>query len=170
VTNCISRDRLVDLLAALDRPAAQTLEHLASCPECKAEVTALDRVRDLIEAEEPLPSGFVDQVMHRIGMSSAPDTVNATDVRSSTHGSGQQPNLRSRVRPALSAALVALLSGLAACVVIAAGATAGSGAGLTPLSLFLALVVGAGVTAHDLAKSRQPVPASATEAPGWRHT
>jgi anti-sigma factor RsiW len=135
MTDCISRDRLVDLLAAMDEPAAGILDHLVSCTECRAEVASLDRVREMIGTDDPLPAGFVDHIMHRIEASSAP------------------ASLRRPVRPAISTALVASLSGVAACVVLlAAGTSAGPGVGLTPLSLFMGLAAGAGLTAYDLAR------------------
>jgi anti-sigma factor RsiW len=144
MTDCIFRDRLVDLLSALDAPAAGILDHLVSCTECRAEVASLDRVREMIGTGDPLPAGFVDHIMHRIEASSAP--------------AGAPDSLRPPVRPAISTALVALLSGVAASVVLlAAGTAAGPGVGLTPLSLLMGLAAGAGLTAYDLARPRDQV-------------
>jgi hypothetical protein len=169
MTDCISRDRLVDLLPALGQPAAKTLDHLASCTACRAEIASLDRVRELIGAEEPLPAGFVDHVMHRLEESSTPDlAVNAADLPVSTHEKTPRLSLRGPVRPAFSTVLVALLSGVAACVVLVASVTPpGPGVGLTPLSLFMGVVAGAGLTAYDLARSRDE-PRTATEIPQQR--
>jgi hypothetical protein len=163
MTDCISRDRLVDLLPALDQPATQTLDHLAFCTTCRAEIASLDLVRELIGSEEPLPAGFVDKVMHRIEASSTPDSgVNAAYVPVSTHAETPWLFQRVPVLPAFSAVLVALLSGVAACVVLVASVTlAGPGSGLTPLSLFMGMMAGAGFTAYDLARSRnEPRPSN----------
>ncbi len=150
MTYCISRDRLVDLLSALDQPAGQTLDHLVSCTECRAEIASLERVREMLGAEDPLPAGFVDHVMHEID--SAVDTAT---ILSPSDEARPQPAPRRRVRPDFRTALVAVLSGVTACVVlVGAWTSAGSSISVTPLSLFVALLGGAALPVCDLARSR----------------
>lgn len=158
MTDCISRDRLVDLLSVIDEPAVPVLDHLASCTECRVEVASIERVRELIGAEQPLPAGFVDHIMHRIEATVPDSTMSAADSRSPTKEVLERHSPKSRVPFGLNTALVALLAGVAACVVLMAMTSAAPAAEVTPLSLVMTLLAGTGLTAYQLTRPQhQPL-------------
>lgn len=155
MTDCISRDRLVDLVRAIDQPALPALDHLVSCEECRGDVVSIEQMREMMGAEEPLPAGFVDGVMHRIEASAgSASPSNAADPPPRTREGPARRGPRSRARSSLGAALVALLAGVAACVVLAAMTAGAPGVAFTPLSMFTGLLTGAGITAYQLTRPR----------------
>jgi hypothetical protein len=168
MTECVSRERLVELLSSLDHPALPTLDHLTSCATCRGEITSLQQLRGLLRPDERLPAGFVDRVMVHIEQEAANERVPAVAVPTNySTGPDQVPILpRKRGggwRSVVGTALVALMSGAAASVVLSAGPPVSVGyPAVTPaatdfsvsFSLLVGLLAAAGFARWERGRSR----------------
>lgn len=161
MTDCISQDRIVDLVVAVQRPVLEALDHVASCPKCRAEIAALDRLGDMFGMPQPLPPGFVDRVLGEMEATQyrepAADSLAGSEV---PLGSWRRFSVWRPSANALTTMVVAAASGLAACtVLIGSGTASGSSVAVTPLSVLLGLGVGAGLAAYDLLTAQEaPLP------------
>lgn len=157
MTDCVTDDRLADLLSVLDVPASATLDHLASCSTCRERIADFERVRGLLRTEEPAPAAFVDGVMRRIGEAGAPVPVAAaTRDRVGNVRPRQRSPWRTRFRPAVSSALAAVSAGVAtSLVLIAAGSASSAGVEFGPVALWAGVLFGSGLAVHELVTLRR---------------
>lgn len=158
MTDCIRRDQLVDLLSVLDAPARASVDHLSSCPACRSELAALEQVRGLLRAEQPVPTEFVDSVMDRVeaaGMPT-PDASRGVQAIVSDGVAEQQSRWASRIQAAGSSVLAAVSSGLAVAVVLlAAGSSTPAGIDHSPVALIAGGLFGCGLAVQQFVSSRR---------------
>jgi anti-sigma factor RsiW len=165
MSDCITREDLVDLISVFDRPVLTSLDHLTSCEGCRAEVASLEQVRGLLRSDADLPAGFVDRVMTQIEKAAVAER--GSDVQIPAYGVNAARTASPRKSPArfgsvLSTVFTAVLSGVAVSVTLVAGT---SGAGVSPsLPLLVALLATIGLIVWELAGPGSRVLHSSTDA------
>ena len=64
--SCLNDDVLVTLSVALGPGATPTLTHLSACATCLARLQDVERLRRALASEEPVRSGFAEEVVRAL--------------------------------------------------------------------------------------------------------